>query len=95
VYPTTKTKTVPIKERSVLIVSMKDWITAVKHRILALDARLITALSELNGVVPPVNSVGCKSTESPERTIGRYGNIKEAHATSASVLKGQAGEDYR
>jgi hypothetical protein len=76
-------------------VSMKESLRRVKHRILALDARLITALSELNGVVPPANNVGSKSTESPEKNIGQSMSTKVAAVIFAGELKGRAGDGYR
>lgn len=75
--------------------SMKESLLRVKHRILALDARLITALSELNGVVPPVNNDGCKSTVSPEKSIGGYMNTKAASVTSVNVPRVPGSGDCR
>ena len=72
---------------------MKEFLRLVKHRILVLDARLITALSELNGIVPPVNNDGSKSTPSQRKSIGTYGTTKGVAATSVGVPKAQGKND--
>ena len=74
---------------------MKEFLRLVKHRILVLDARLITALSELNGIVPPVNNDGNKYTPSQRKSIGTYGTTKVVAATSVGVPKAQAKDDCR
>ena len=75
--------------------SMKGFLRLVRHRILVLDARLITALSELNGIVPPVNNDGSKSTTYQRKSIGAYGITRGVAATSVGVPKAQAKDDCR
>ena len=74
---------------------MRELLRRGRHHIQGRVALLTTALSELSGAVPPVNNDGFKSTESPEKNFGPFGNTREARATSASVLKARVGDGYR